>query len=134
MQEHDLATGFAELLKEHDLVRIAPRQSIGAQHGDAFDGAVADDVTQRIEAGSVEPCAAVSLVAEDMGFVENVVIAGHPAAQGIELAVDGLLAFLSLSGDTGIDGDAHDGSSFLHGSALQGAGTTAPGELSSRRR
>jgi hypothetical protein len=57
-----------------------------------------------------------------------------PFPQGGELAVDGLLAFLSLSGDAGIDGDAHDGSSFLNGSTLQGGGTTAPGELSSRRR
>jgi hypothetical protein len=69
-----------------------------------------------------------------MGLIESVAVAGHPAAQGIELAVDGLLAFLSLGGDAGINGDAHDGSSFLNGSTRQGGGTTAPGGLSSRWR
>jgi hypothetical protein len=109
VQERHLAAGPAELLQEQDLVGVAPRQAIGAQHRDEPDGAVADGVAQRVEAGSVEAAAAVALVAEDVLLGELMAVGGGPSAQGGELAVDRLLALLALGRDAGVEGGAHGG-------------------------
>jgi hypothetical protein len=109
LQECHLAASTAELLKQQDLVSIAPRQTIRAQHHDELDGTVTDHVAQGVEAGSIEPRAAVALVAEDVLLRKLVSFSPDPAPQSGELAVDGLLALLALGRDAGIEGGAHGG-------------------------
>jgi hypothetical protein len=128
VQERHLAAGPAELLQEQDLVGVAPRQAIGAQHRDEPDGAVADGVAQRVEAGSVEAATAVALVAEDVLLRKLVSLSPDPVPKGGELAVDGLLAFLALGRDAGIEGGAHGGLASACGRRRAGGG------LSRRRR
>jgi hypothetical protein len=96
LQEHHLAAGATELLQEQDLVGVFARQPVGGQHGDDPDGAVADGVAQRVQAGAVEAAAAVALVAEDVLVGEGMVVVDGPGAQGGELAVDGLKTLLAL--------------------------------------
>jgi hypothetical protein len=99
-----------------------------------LDGPIADGVAQGIEAWSVEPCAAVSFVAEDMGLVQVTGLAGCPGPQGGKLAVDGLVAFLPFGGHTGVDGDMHDGSPLVGTSTERGGGVPAAAGSASRRR
>jgi hypothetical protein len=80
LQERHLAAGTAELFEQQDLVGIAPRQAIRAQHRDELDGAVTDHVAQGVEAGPVEAGAAVALVAEDVLLGELVAVGGGPGA------------------------------------------------------
>jgi len=95
VQERHRAAGATELLEQQHLVGVAPGQAVWAQHRDELDGAVAHRVAQGVEAGPVEPVAAVAF-AEDV-FLNEVVPSGRrPGAQGGELAVDGRLAFLAL--------------------------------------
>ncbi len=115
LQECHPAAGAAEFLEQQDLIGIAPRKPVGAQYDDVLDGSVADGVTQSVETRPVEPCAAVSLVAEDMLLGELVVAGGDPGAQGGELAVDGLETFLALGRDAGIEGCAHGGLTSISG-------------------
>ncbi len=96
LQERHLAAGAAELFKQQNLVSVAARQAIRAQHDDVLDGAVSDSVTQAVETRSVEPCPAVSFVTEDMRLGEVVIPGCDPGAQRGELAVNGLLTFLAL--------------------------------------
>ena len=109
LQERHLAARPAELLEQQNLVSVAPRQTIGAQHRDEVDSAVADGVAQGVEAGSVEAGATVALVTEDVLLRELAPSSRGPAPQGGELAADGLLAFLALGRDAGIEGGAHGG-------------------------
>jgi hypothetical protein len=128
LQERHLAARPAELLEQQDLIGVAPRQTVGAQHRDEVDSAVADRVAQGVEAGSVEPGATVALVTEDVLLRELVPSSRSPAPQGSELAVDGLLAFLALGRDAGIEGGAHGGLTSACGRER------ADGEVSRRRR
>jgi hypothetical protein len=96
LQERHLAARPAELLEQQDLIGVAPRQTVGAQHRDEVDSAVADRVAQGVEAGSVEAGATVALVTEDVLLRELVPSSRSPAPQGSELAVNRLLAFLAL--------------------------------------
>jgi hypothetical protein len=109
LQERHLDAGAAELLQQQDLVGVFARQPVRRQHGDDRDGTVAHGIAQRIQAGSVEPAAAVALVAEDVLVGQGVAVGDCPGAQGRELAVDGLVALLALGGDTGVEGGAHGG-------------------------
>src|SRR3954464_805234 len=129
LQEHHFGAGAAELLQEQDLVGVLARQPVRGQHGDDPDGAVAHGVAQRVQAGSVEPAAAVALVAEDVLVGEGVAVVGDPGAQGGELAVDGLLALLALGRDAGIKGGAHGG--LTSGCGVGGGGGS--GSSSKRR-
>src|SRR3954453_4110865 len=52
LQERHLAAGATELLEQQNLISVAPRQAVGAQYCDEFDGTVTDHVAQGIEAGS----------------------------------------------------------------------------------
>ena len=96
LQEHDLNACAAELFQEQDLVGVFAREAIGGQHGDDSDGTVAHGVPERVEAGPVEPAAAVALVAEDEVVADLVPSRSRPVAQSGELAVDGLEALLAL--------------------------------------
>jgi hypothetical protein len=109
LQEGHLTSCLTELLEQEHLVCITPRQAVGAQHGNVLDGTVADDVAQSIKARSVKPCAAVSLVTEDMRLVQIMGSTDDPGLQGNELAAYGLLALLPFGGHTGVGGDVHDG-------------------------
>jgi hypothetical protein len=80
LQEGHLAAGAAELLQQQDLVGVLARKAVGGQHGDDADGAVAHGVAQRVQAGPVEPAAAVTLVAEDVLIGEGVSTGGCPGA------------------------------------------------------
>ena len=128
LQEGHLAAGTAELFKEQDLVGIAPRQAISAQHDDKVDSAITDHVAQGIETRPVEPGTTIALVAEDVLFPMLVSFSPDPFPQGGELAVDGLLAFLTLGRDAGIEGGAHGGLASACGGRRNG------GQKSSRRR
>ena len=125
LQEHHLGAGAAELLQEQDLVGVPARQAVGGQRGDDPDGAVAHGVAQRVEAGSVEPAAAVTLVAEHVLVGEGVAVGGGPGAQGGELAVDGLLALLALGRDAGVEGGAHGGLTSGCGVGGEGGGSSS---------
>ena len=96
LQEHDLNACAAELFQEQDLVGVFAREAIGGQHGDDSDDTVAHGVPERVEAGPVEPAAAVALVAEDEVVADLVPSRSRPVAQSGELAVDGLEALLAL--------------------------------------
>src|SRR5215210_768098 len=96
LQEHDLNACAAELFQEQDLVGVFAGEAIGGQHGDDSDGTVAHGVPERVEAGPVEPAAAVALVAEDEVVADLVPSRSRPVAQSGELAVDGLEALLAL--------------------------------------
>src|SRR3982751_1806492 len=128
LQERHLTAGTAELLEQQNLVGVAPRQTVGAQYRDMRNGAVADGVTQGVEAGSVEAGATVALIPEDVFLCDLESCSCGPAPQGGELAVNGLLALLALGRDAGIEGGAHGG--------LTSAGgrKRADGEISRRRR
>jgi hypothetical protein len=110
VEEYDRTAGPAKLLQDQCLIGVFAGEAIGAEHSDDVDLGIADAVAQGIEPGPVEPGAAVPLVAEDM--LGHELMAGflRPGTQGGELAVDGLLAFLALGRDAGIDGGAHGSS------------------------
>jgi hypothetical protein len=110
LQEHDLDAGAAELLEQQDLVGVLAREAVGAEHRHDIDRAVVGGVAQGVETGPVEVGAAVALVAEDVLGDEGVPLLAGPGAQGGELAVDGLLAFLAFGGHPSVDGRAHGSS------------------------
>ena len=109
LQERHLDARAVELLQQQDLIGVSARQPVGGQHGDDPDGAVVHGVAQRVEAGPVEPAAAVALVTEDVLVGHDMAARGRPGAQGGKLAVDGLIAFLALGGHAGVEGGAHGG-------------------------
>ena len=86
------------------------RERVVDSRAPAQDRGAKDAVAQGIEPGPVEPGAAVPLVAEDMLGHELMTGLLRPGTQGGELAVDGLLAFLALGRNSGIDGGAHGSS------------------------
>src|SRR3982751_4885655 len=92
VEEHYLAAGAAELLQDQHRIGVPAGQPVGAEHRDDVDLGIADGVAQRVEPGPVEPCAAVTLVLEDMRGLELMPGLSRPGAQGRELAVDRLLA------------------------------------------
>jgi hypothetical protein len=94
-------------LEQQHLVCVLARQAIGGGHGDDLDGPVAGRVAQGVQTRTIEPCAAVSLVAEDVLGSEVVALLDGPGAQGGELALDGLLALLAFGGHPGVDGGTH---------------------------
>ena len=108
MQEYHLAAGAAELLQEQDLVSVFAGKPVRREHSDLLDGAVAHGVSQRVQTGTVEPAATVALVAEHVLFDYGVASRRGPGVEGGELTVDGLLAFLSLGRDAGVEGRVHD--------------------------
>src|SRR3954464_15596009 len=128
LQERHLTAGTAELLKQQNLVGVAPRQPVGAQYRDMLNGTVADGVAQGVEAGSVEAGAPVTFIPEEVLLCDLVSCSCGPAPQGGELAVNGLLALLALGRDAGIEGGAHGG---LTSAVAQ---ERANGEVSRRRR
>ena len=107
VEELDRALHPAELLQQEHLVGVAPGQPVRGENGNDIDFPVAHRIAQGVQARPVEARPAVSLIAEHMGVGQLVVRGVGPGAEDVELAVDGLLAFLALSGDTGIDGGAH---------------------------
>jgi hypothetical protein len=125
------ATGAAELLQEQGLIGVFAGQAVWAEHADDVDLAVAHRIAQGIQARSVEASAAVALVAEDVGITQLVPGGLNPGLQGGELAGDGLLAFLALGRDPGIDGGAHGASPVTAGAS--GAPARASDGLSRRR-
>jgi len=123
LQEDDLTSGAAELLQKQHLVGIFAGEAIGGQHGNCGDDPVAHGVAQRVEPGSVETAAAVSLVAEDVLIGEDMLTTSGPGAQGGKLAVDGCVALLALSGNAGIDGDVHGGLTSVWGVGIGNGGS-----------
>jgi len=107
LQEKDGAAAVPELFEQQNLVRVLPGEAVGAQHGDRFELAFAGVVPQTVEAGPVEAGAAVPFVGVDMFRHEGVALLLDPGAQGGELTVDGLLPFLALGRDAGVEGDVH---------------------------
>ena len=107
LDELDVAGGLAELLQQEDLVGVAPGQPVGAVDAEDVELALAGGVAEAVECGAVEPRARVALVDVDMIVLEFVAVGGRPAAQGVELAVDGLLTPLLLGRDPGVDGRFH---------------------------
>src|SRR3954469_23977028 len=87
LQEHDLNACAADLFQEQDLVGVFAGEAIGGQHGDDSDATVAHGVPECVEAGPVEPAAAVALVAEDEVVADLVPSRSRPVAQSGELAV-----------------------------------------------
>jgi hypothetical protein len=83
------------------LVDIPPGQTIRSQNGNDLHLAVANRVAQSIQPRPVEASAAVAFVVKDVAVVQVMIVGAGPGAQGGELAVDGLLAFLALGGDMG---------------------------------
>jgi hypothetical protein len=78
-----------------------------AQHGDGFELAFVGVVPQAVEAGAVESGAAIAFVGVDMLRQQAMPLLLDPGAAGAELALNGLLAFLALSGDSGVEGNLH---------------------------
>ena len=78
------------------MIGVFARQAVRCQHRDLLDGAVAHGVAQGIEAGSIEPAAAVAFVAEDVLRGYGMPSRDGPGLQGGELASDGLPALLAL--------------------------------------
>ena len=107
VQEHHRAAGTPKFLEQQHLVCVLAGQAVGGEHGDDLDGPVADSVAQGIQARTIEPCAAVPLVAEDVLGGEIVAVLDGPGAQGGELALDGLLTLLAFGGHPGVDGGTH---------------------------
>jgi hypothetical protein len=106
-EELDRTSRSAELFQQEHLVGVAPGQPVGGKNGDNIDFTVAHRVAQGVQAKPVETRSAVSLIAEYMGVSQLVVLNFGPGSQGVELAVDGLLAFLTFGGNAGVDGGAH---------------------------
>ena len=103
LDELDVAGGLAELLQQEDLVGVAAGQPVGAVDAEDVELALAGGVAEAVEGGAVEPRAGVALVDVDVIVFEFVAVGGGPAAQGVELAVDGLVTPLLLGRDPGVD-------------------------------
>ena len=106
-EELDRTSRSAEFFQQEHLVGVAPSQPVGGQNGDNIDFSVAHRVAQSVQARPVETRSAVSLIAEYMGVDQLMICSFGPGSQGIELAADGLLAFLTFGGNAGVDGGAH---------------------------
>src|SRR3954453_6485114 len=119
VEKRHLAAGAAKLFQDQHLIGVSTGQPIRAEHRDDVDLGIADGVAQRVESGPVEPCAAVTLVLEDMRGLELMPGLSRPGAQGRELAVDRLLALLALGGDPCIGGGAHGSSPPVSGSVVR---------------
>src|SRR3954469_8352584 len=119
VEKRHLAAGAAKLFQDQHLIGVSTGQPIRAEHRDDVDLGIADGVAQRVEPGPVEPCAAVTLVLEDMRDLELMPGLSRPGAQGRELAVDRLLALLALGGDPCIGGGAHGSSPPVSGSVVR---------------
>ena len=102
VEEHRLAAGALELIDHQHLVGIVARQAIGGanQHGGTV--ALGDQITQPVEAGAGQcrPAAAV-IGADQIGRQGPAALPGG-TAQGVDLAVDGLLPLLLVRGNTGV--------------------------------
>ena len=110
VEEGHLAAGATELLQDQSLIGVLARQPVGCQHGDDVDLGIADGVAQGVEPRTIEPRAAIALVAEDVLGPEFVAGSFRPGAQDRDLAVDRLLALLPLGGDPSIGSGAHGSS------------------------
>ncbi|HMB03195.1 MAG TPA: hypothetical protein VKP69_05560 [Isosphaeraceae bacterium] len=107
LDELDLAGGPAEFLQQEDLVGVAAGQSVGAVDAEDVELALAGGVAETVECGAVEPRARIALVDVNVIVFEFVAVGGRPAAQGVELAVHGLLTPLLLGRDPGVNGRFH---------------------------
>jgi len=107
VDELDVAGSLAELLQQEDLVGVAAGQPVGAVDAEDVELALAGGVAEAVERRTIEPRARVALVNVDMIVFQFVAVGGRPAAQGVELAVHGLLTPLLLGRDPGVDGRFH---------------------------
>ncbi len=97
------------------MVGVAASEAVGGKNANDVDLAIAHGVAQCIQTRAVETGPTVAFVTEDMGLIQVVSCVVGPGAQGVELAVDGLLALLALGRDAGVDGGAHGGSPSVMG-------------------
>jgi hypothetical protein len=107
VQEHHRAAGTPKFLEQQHLVCVFAGQAVGGEHSDDLDSPIADSVAQGIQARTIEPCAAIPLVAEDVLGGEIVALLDDPGTQGSELAFDGLLTLLAFGGHPSVDGGTH---------------------------
>jgi hypothetical protein len=108
MDEFDLAAGPAEFLEQEDLVGVAAGEPVGAVDGEDLELALASGVAKAVEGGAVEPRSGVTFINENMSFCEFMAVGRGPGAEGLELAVDGLVTTLLLGRHSGINGGSHD--------------------------
>jgi hypothetical protein len=111
VQERNFAASAAELLQKQHLIGVFAGKAVRAEDGHDVEIGIADGVAQRIQRRTIQPRAAVTLIAEDVPFSQGVPLRAYPVSQGSDLALNGLLSLLTLGGNAGIDRDAHGSSS-----------------------
>jgi hypothetical protein len=108
VEKGDSTADPTEFFQDQDLIGVAPGEAVRGEDSDDVDFTVTHRVAQGVEPRPVESGTAVSFIAKDVAVVQVVTVGVGPSAQSGELAVDGLLAFLALSGDAGVDSGTHD--------------------------
>jgi hypothetical protein len=108
LDELNVAGGLAKFLQQEDLVGVASGQSIRAVDADDVEFALARGVAEAVEGRAIEPSAGVTLIDVNMIVFEFVAVGGGPATQGVELAVNRLVASLLVGRDPGVNRGSHD--------------------------
>ncbi len=102
-----LAADPAQFFQEQHLVGVLTGQAVRAEHGHDLECAFAGTIAQPIQAGTVQPGAAVALVHEDVFVGQFVTLRLGPSFEQCQLAFYGLLPLLALGRDAGVNGNSH---------------------------
>ena len=120
VQKRDEAAGAGPFFQQHHLVYIVAREAVGRGHEHAVDLVPLHGIAQAIKPRARQNGAAVPLVPEDVGRVEDPAISGirlHARRKLIELLLNRLMLDLMTGRDTAVDRDTH---------RAPPAGSTAP--------
>lgn len=107
VQKLDLAALLLELFEQHHLMDVIARQTVGGRQHQPVDKTLPDSVPQPIQAGAVQPCAAVAVIAENQRGVECDARSLKVGSQAVQLLLNGLLVDLVLGRHPRIHGNSH---------------------------
>jgi len=110
VQKLDEAVGAGPFFQQHHLVYIVAREAVGRGHEHAVDLVPLHGIAQAIKPRARQNGAAVPLVPEDVGRVEDPALSGmhlHVRRKPVELLLNRLMLDLMAGRDTAVDRDPH---------------------------
>jgi hypothetical protein len=104
LHKDHLAAAAGELLDQEHLIGIAAGEAIGYRHQQHLKGAFCGQIAQAVERGAIEARPTDSFINKDARRRNVIARGGGRLVEEVDLAGDGLFAFLFFGGDPRIEG------------------------------